>query len=556
MNASSTASPINLANKFQSFISQLRHRQKVVAMLAAAFCIAVVTALALWARSPDYKTLYSTLSEAEGGTIIGALTQMNVPYQLDPSTGAIRVPSQQVRELRLRLASQGLPKSSVAGFELLDNEKFGLSQFNEQINYQRALAGELSRTIETLDPVISARVHLAIPRPTVFVREKQPPSAAVTVKLQPGRVLDASQINAIVHLVASSVPSMTAENVTVVDQAGELLSGTGLSAQNQNASQLKYTQRVEQNIQQRIERLLQPIVGQHNARAQVTAEINFDRQEQTDERYQPNNDPKQQAIRSAQRSQSELNQRNAQGVPGALSNQPTPIAQAPIETEKAEQTSKKTDQPETTKKVSQQVSQPIQSNQDSTVNYELDRTIRHTQLSTGGVKRLSVAVVVNYREDDKGKPQALSKQQLEQITSLVKQAMGYSAERGDSVNVVNTPFSAHEFADGSLPWWQNPQLIDLGLAMARWGLVLIIAWLLYRKLLAPAIKQFQQSLVPATPEPSDVVEKAPDPTISEIARKTQIRINAEQISQRVREMSENDPQVVALVIRDWMGSEL
>ncbi|MBT0728318.1 flagellar M-ring protein FliF [Rosenbergiella australiborealis] len=545
---STATMPITLRSKLQPFLALLRQQQKAVLIVSAAFSIAVITALALWARSPDYRTLYSSLSEAEGGNIISVLAKMNVPYQLDSHTGDIRVPSQQVRELRLHLASQGLPKSSTSGFELLDDEKFGLSQFNEQINYQRALSGELSRTIETLDPVISARVHLAIPRPSVFVRDKSRPSAAVTLKLQPGRVLDASQINAIVHLIASSVPGMSTDQVTVVNQAGELLSGVGLAAQTQSTTQLNYTQRVEKSIQQRIEQLLRPMLGQHNLRAQVTAEINFDRQEQTDERYQPNNDSKQQSIRSAQRSQSELNQQTAQGVPGALSNQPAPAAQAAITDEKT--THAKSKDATATAKAS-----PLQVNSESTVNYELDKTVRHTQLSTGGIKRLSVAVIVNYQENEQGKEEPLSTEQIEQITGLVKQAMGYSAERGDSINVVNTRFTANELDDDAGPWWQQPNLISLALQALRWLVVIIIATVLYRKMIAPALRQLQQAISPPVIEPA--AEKAPtDPTINEVARKAQLRINAEQMSQRIRAMSENEPQVVALVIRDWMGSEL
>lgn len=547
MSINTATLPTSLWSRVQQSIATLRDQQKVVFIVAAALSIAVIAALALWARSPDYRTLYGSLSEAEGGNIVSALTKMNVPYQLDTDTGAILVPHQQVRELRLRLASQGLPKSSTTGFELLDDEKFGLSQFNEQVNFQRALAGELSRTIETLDPVVTARVHLAIPRPSVFVREKQPPTAAVTLKLQPGRVLDASQINAVVHLVASSVAGMSADNVTVVDQAGELLSGAGLAAQTQNTTQLKYTQRVEKTVQQRIEQLLRPMLGQQNVRAQVTAEINFDRQEQTDERYQPNSDAAKQAIRSAQRSQSELNAQQAEGVPGALSNQPTPPAQANIEGNK--NTAAQAENTAAAKKT------PLQRNNESTVNYELDKTTRHTQLSTGGIKRLSVAVVVNYQQDKEGKDVALSSEQINQITSLVKQAMGFSEARGDSVNVVNTPFSAQEFADDALPWWQQSQWIDLATQVLRWLVVIIIALVLYRKILSPAFRHVQQTLNPPvveTPQETSVV----DPSLNEAARKAQLRINAEQMSQRIRTMSENEPQVVALVIRDWMGSEL
>ncbi|WP_241626688.1 flagellar basal-body MS-ring/collar protein FliF [Rosenbergiella epipactidis] len=547
MSINTATLPTSLWSRVQQSIATLRDQQKVVFIVAAALYIAVIAALALWARSPDYRTLYGSLSEAEGGNIVSALTKMNVPYQLDTDTGAILVPHQQVRELRLRLASQGLPKSSTTGFELLDDEKFGLSQFNEQVNFQRALAGELSRTIETLDPVMTARVHLAIPRPSVFVREKQPPTAAVTLKLQPGRVLDASQINAVVHLVASSVAGMSADNVTVVDQAGELLSGAGLAAQTQNTTQLKYTQRVEKTVQQRIEQLLRPMLGQQNVRAQVTAEINFDRQEQTDERYQPNSDAAKQAIRSAQRSQSELNAQQAEGVPGALSNQPTPPAQANIEGNK--HTAAQADNTAAEKKT------PLQRNNESTVNYELDKTTRHTQLSTGGIKRLSVAVVVNYQQDKEGKDVALSTEQINQITSLVKQAMGFSEARGDSVNVVNTPFSAQEFADDALPWWQQSQWIALATQALRWLVVIIIALVLYRKIVSPAFHHVQQTLNPPvveTPQETSVV----DPSLNEAARKAQLRINAEQMSQRIRTMSENEPQVVALVIRDWMGSEL
>lgn len=547
MSINTATLPTSLWSRVQQSIATLRDQQKVVFIVAAAMSIAVIAALALWARSPDYRTLYGSLSEVEGGNIVSALTKMNVPYQLDPHTGAILVPSQQVRELRLRLASQGLPKSSTTGFELLDDEKFGLSQFNEQVNFQRALAGELSRTIETLDPVVTARVHLAIPRPSVFVREKQPPTAAVTLKLQPGRVLDASQINAVVHLVASSVAGMSTDNVTVVDQVGELLSGAGLAAQTQNTTQLKYTERVEKTVQQRIEQLLRPMLGQHNVRAQVTAEINFDRQEQTDERYQPNSDAAKQAIRSAQRSQSEVNSQQAEGVPGALSNQPTPPAQANIEGDK--KTASQTDTASGIKKT------PLQMNNESTVNYELDKTTRHTQLSTGGIKRLSVAVVVNYQQDKEGKEAALSAEQISQITSLVKQAMGYSEARGDSVNVVNTPFTTHEFADDALPWWQQSQWISLATQALRWLVVMIIALVLYRKIVSPAFRQFQKTLNPPVTETPPQASEV-DPSLNEVARKAQLRINAEHMSQRIRTMSENEPQVVALVIRDWMGSEL
>lgn len=261
--------------KSLEWLNRLRANPKIPLIVAGSAAVAVMVALILWAKAPDYRTLFSNLSDQDGGAIVSQLTQMNIPYRFSEASGAIEVPADKVHELRLRLAQQGLPKGGAVGFELLDQEKFGISQFSEQVNYQRALEGELSRTIETIGPVKGARVHLAMPKPSLFVREQKSPSASVTVNLLPGRALDEGQISAIVHLVSSAVAGLPPGNVTLVDQGGHLLTQSNTSGRDLNDAQLKYASDVEGRIQRRIEAILSPIVGNGNIHAQVTAQLDF-----------------------------------------------------------------------------------------------------------------------------------------------------------------------------------------------------------------------------------------------------------------------------------------
>src|SRR5450759_4726286 len=252
-------------------------QQKFGLMVALAAVVALLVGGWMWGQTPDYRVLYANLSDRDGGAIISSLQQMNVPFKFAEGGGALLVPANQVHEVRLRLAGQGLPKGGLVGFELMETQKLGTSQFQEQVNYQRALEGELARSIQSLSAVQSARVHLAISKPSVFVREQQKPSASVLLNLFPGRSLDPAQVSAIVHLVSSSVPELPVKNVTVVDQSGSLLSSTGngtLDAE-LDAGQLKYVQELEQNYAKRIETILTPITGINNVRAQVTADVDF-----------------------------------------------------------------------------------------------------------------------------------------------------------------------------------------------------------------------------------------------------------------------------------------
>jgi len=553
-------------------MNRLRANPKIPLMVAGAAAVAIIVAMVLWAKQPDYRTLYSNVSDQDGGAIVAQLTQMNIPYRFSETGGAIEVPADKVHELRLRLAQQGLPKGGAVGFELLDQEKFGISQFSEQVNYQRALEGELARTIETLGPVKNARVHLAMPKPSLFVREQKSPSASVTVNLEPGRAMDEGQISAVVHLVSSAVAGLPPGNVTVVDQSGRLLTQSNTSGRDLNDAQLKYAGDVEGRVQRRIEAILSPIVGNGNVHAQVTAQIDFANKEQTEENYRPNGDASQAVLRSRQLNESEQSNGAASGVPGALSNQPAPANTAPISTPPANNPQNANGQNAQNGQQNQNAQQtttaaasgPRNTTRNETTNYEVDRTIRHTKMNVGDVQRLSVAVVVNYRQLADGKPLPLTADQLKQIEDLTREAMGYSEQRGDTLNVVNSQFNATDDGEPEIPLWKQPWVIEQMIAAGRWLLVLIVAFILWRKAVRPhlvrrteLLKAQEEARVASQTqqevEESVEVRLSKDEQIQQ--RRANQRMGVEVLSQRIREMSDNDPRVVALVIRQWMSNE-
>ncbi|MBC8745443.1 flagellar M-ring protein FliF [Paraburkholderia sp. WC7.3g] len=542
-----------------SGLAQMRGNPRAPLVFAVALLIAVIAGLFLWSRAPDYKVLYSNLSDRDGGSIIAALQQANIPYKLSESGSAILVPAEQVHEMRLRLASQGLPKSGSVGFELMDNQKFGISQFDEQINYQRALEGELERTIEAISSVKSARVHLAIPKPSVFVRDKEAPSAAVLVNLYPGRVLDEGQVVAITHMVASAVPQMPVRGVTILDQDGNLLTqqtnGSGL-----DATQLKFRQQIERNTQQRIDAILAPLFGAGNARSQVSADVDFSHSEQTSENYGPNGNPQQAAIRSQQSSSAtEMSQGGASGVPGALSNQPPQPASAPIVAGNG---------------ASSVTTTPVSDRKDSTTNYELDKTVRHVDQPMGGIRRLSVAVVVNYLRvvDPKGHVtmQPVSADKLAQITQLVKDAMGFDAARGDSVNVVNSAFTTELDPNADLPWWRTPDMLALYKQIATYLGIGAVALFLYFVMVKPALRR----AFPPPPEPVAAL-MAPDepvlldgiPAEERDGAIVEIEADSEKLAlenakhkyernlEFARSIARQDPKIVATVVKNWVSDE-
>jgi flagellar M-ring protein FliF len=544
-----------------SSLSQMRGNPRAPLIFAVALLVAVVAALIMWSRAPDYRVLYSNLSDRDGGAIIAALQQANIPYKFADAGGAILVPSDQVHEMRLRLAAQGLPKSGSVGFELMDNQKFGISQFAEQVNYQRALEGELQRTVESISTVREARVHLAIPKPSVFVRERESPSASVLVNLYPGRTLDEGQVVAITHMVASAVPEMPVKNVTIVDQDGNLLTQPS-SANGLDASQLKYVQQIERSTQQRIDAILAPLFGAGNAHSQVSADIDFSKLEQTAETYAPNGgDPQQAAIRSRQQSSAtELAGGGASGVPGALSNSPPQPASAPIVAAGGASGAA--------------AAPPVSEHKDSTTNYELDKTVRHYQQPTGGIKRLSVAVVVNYMPavDAKGHAtmQPLQADKLAQVEQLVKDAMGYDAKRGDSVNVVNSAFMTEVDPLANLPWWRQPDMIALAKQIATWFGIGAVALFLYFAMVKPALRRAfppppPPAAVNALPSHDEPVlldglpaaaagnTPADDRADIDLLSFENEKHKFERNLDFARTIARQDPKIVAIVVKNWVA---
>lgn len=545
----------NPAERIKSLLASLRGSPKLLLVICGAAALSVIIALMFWAKEPEYRVLFSNISDEEGGAIVAQLSQLNVPYRIDTPGGAIMVPGSQVHEVRMKLAQQGLPKGGSVGFELLDQEKFGISQFTEQVNYQRALEGELARTIENLGPIQSARVHLATPKPSMFVREQKKPTASVTVNLLQGRTLDDSQVVAITHLISSAVTGLAAERVTIVDQRGNLLTQSG--ARGLQTAHLKYTNEIESDYQQRIQRILAPLVGDENIRAQVTAEIDFTEQEQTLEQYQPNSDPEKMAIRSRQASLSEQgNRQGASGVPGALSNTPPAPASAPMTQPLNTPAEEKK---ETTTGTGRAPAQPFNNRSDETTNFEVDRTLTHTKSNAGRIQRLSVAVVINHLpQGEEGKPGPISEAELTRINALVKEAIGYNATRGDSVNILNSAFNG-VVEEPVPPFWKQDRFYALLMSIARYLVIAIIAWIMWRKLVQPAWIRHQDTVIrrlemekEAREEELAAKKRAAEKNNRDRAQQ---KVDSELNSQQLRELAEQEPRVIALVIRQWMSKE-
>ena len=547
----------NPAERIKSILSSLRSSPKLLLVICGAAALSVIIALMFWAKEPDYRVLFSNISDEEGGAIVAQLSQLNVPYRIDTAGGVIMVPGSQVHEVRMKLAQQGLPKGGSVGFELLDQEKFGVSQFTEQVNYQRALEGELARTIENLGPIQSARVHLATPKPSMFVREQKKPTASVTVNLLQGRTLDDSQVVAITHLISSAVTGLSAESVTIVDQRGNLLTQSGVRGL--QTAHLKYTNDIESDYQQRIQRILAPLVGDENIRAQVTAQIDFTEQEQTLEQYQPNSEPEKMAIRSRQASLSEQgNRRGASGVPGALSNTPPAPATAPL-TQPLNTPADDNKEKTTGNSTNREPAQPYNNRSDETTNFEVDRTLTHTKSNTGRIQRLSVAVVINHLpQGEEGKPGPIGEAELTRINALVKEAIGYNAARGDSVNILNSAFNG-VVEESVPPFWEQDRFYALLMAIARYLVIAIIGWIMWRKLVQPAWFRHQETTIRRLEMEKEAREEeiAAKKRAAEKSNRdrAQQRVDTELNGQQLRELAEQEPRVIALVIRQWMSKE-
>lgn len=554
------------SNGSPNMFGQLGQKLMLVAGIAAV--VAVMVVFWLWSQKPDYRVLFSNFADKDGGAIVAELDKLNVPYQFAEGGNAILVPADQVHQVRLKLAAQGLPKGGNIGFELLENQKFGVSQFVEQVNFQRGLEGELERSIQSISAVQAARIHLAIPKPSVFVREQQYPTASVLLNLHNGRRLDAQQVAAVVHLVASSVPNLSADHVTVVDQNGNLLSDNAnkIKQNGLDPEQMAYVENMQNSIARRVESIITPIVGAKNVHAETSAEIDFSMTEQANESYKPNTKPDDMAIRSAQSHEAQNAAGSNGAVPGALSNQPPGDSTAPINAPGAQAPG------DNAAAAAPPPAPPQNTQKDTTTNYELDKTVSYIQQAKGGIKRLHVAVVVNHIPvvDSTGKTtyRALSNAEKQQVSDLAMQAMGFNKERGDTISVVNTPFIAE--AQEKLaepPLWKDPLVIEYGKDALRFIAGVIVLMMIYKKLLKPMAnkltgadkKQLALAGAPALAGPDGAAVAAgadgEDALVTLSGDATALPSSLDQTLEAAKQVAKENPRMVANVVSSWTSAE-
>ncbi|OQW86931.1 MAG: flagellar M-ring protein FliF [Rhodoferax ferrireducens] len=560
MPAATALPAISVNPSFSQRLAGLDQAQKMRLAVGIVLFVVIGVVGLVMGRQAEWRVLYANLADKDGGAIVAQLTTMNVPYKIADGGGAILVPADRVYNTRLQLASQGLPKGSVTGFELMDSaNRFGMTQFQERLTFQRGLEGELTRSIQALSSVQSARVHLALPNQNGFFREQQRPSASVVVGMNAGRSLDRGQLAGIVHLVSASVPEMDPKSVSVLDDTGKLLSTPpdGEVGMGGDAQQLQYVQQIEQLYSKRILDILEPVVGRQNVRAQVTAELDFSQTESTSELFKPNQTPDAIAIRSQQLMEStNAGTGAATGVPGAVTNQPPGPTAAPING--AAQT-------------------PVAANganaaagggrKESIINYEVDKTVRVVRGSTGMVKRISAAVVLNHQTntDAKGKTTTvpLTDAQLEKMTALVRETIGFNKDRGDSVNVVNAAFTSDKLKEESLAVWQQPELLDLARSFAWPVGTLLFGALVLLGAIRPALKVMAQP-VPArqatasasldaieSDQPERPLLAAPSMASNQPAEPTASDIALED----ARKLTRDNPAAVANIVKTWINGE-
>jgi len=541
-NTGATATSVPSSNLLDTLTQRFQALTQNQRLLMGAGVLGLLLALALAFSSAksnqDYRVLFANVNDGDGAAIVASLQQMNVPYQFTEGGAAIMVPQAMVYETRLKLAGQGLPKAGNVGFELLENQKFGTSQFVERVNYLRGLEGELARSVSSMGQVKSARVHLAVPKPSAFVREQERPTASVILTLYPGRVLDPAQIAAVSRLVSSAVPGMKAQDVAIMDTEGGVLGSNANRLAGLDASQLKYTAEIEGALASRLSSILEPLAGKDGFRAQVTVDVDFDERERTSETYGKNSPPNPQAIRSQQSIDAGGNKTGAGGIPGSLTNQPPLPPEAPIVNQVQTQADGRARNLRAPGSVETGVAVSDDSNyrKEQTVNYEVDRAIEKLKSSKGKLLRVSAAVVLDNKYDKGAQPSdgrklAYTPEEIQKINSVVKDAIGYVQTRGDTVSVVNLPFSEEPVVQPAIV---NPDLVS---QLVRYGAIALAVLFAYFAILRPLL----------WPKPKPKPPEAPtfiEPTLPEISEAERLREEmlvqeetwaAQQESQKARE---------------------
>lgn len=552
-------------------IGNLSMARQVGLMLGLALSVAIGIAVVLWSQVDSYDLLFSGMENEDATEILATLDQMGVDYSVETESGAIMVPTDQVRSLKLKLAAQGLPRTKSSGYEILDKETdFGTSKNIELMRFQRALEGEIAKTVSSIQSVKSARVLLALPKQSVFVRKRKKPSASVIVNLYRGRTLEKGQIEAIVHLVASSVPMMESTEVTVVDQKGRMLSANDSSEDMYLTSkQFEYKKNLEEHLMQRIENILIPLVGREGMQTQISADVDFTVTEKTQEMFNPDLP----ALRSEQMQDEQTSSSAIQGVPGALSNQPPPAGVAPeIAVGEGAETGN---------------NPPTSTSKSATRNFELDKTITHTRLATGVLRRLSVAVVVDDKKvllsDGAFTNQNYAQEDINQLRELVMQAVGFDSSRGDQVTVTNVSFRVPDEMEAlpDIALWEQSWFLD---AIKQLTAVLVVLFLVFG-VLRPTMRglvardEEVKAIIDAHAEadatgghikfdkdgkPIAVPVEEEDEEDDEISLSSGVEdlllLDAPQSYEKrleyVRKLIDEDPQLVAEILKGWLKSDV
>lgn len=517
--------------------------RQLMLLVGVAAAVAAGISLFMWSHKPAMAPLYGSLSAQDAAQVADALGAAGIVHEVDSASGAVRVPAEQLHAARLQLAGQGLPKGSSMGFEMIQQEQgFGTSQFIESARYQHALEIELARTVSSLQPVKGARVHLALPKASAFARGSGNASASVLVELHAGRSLDDSQTASIVHLVASSVPGLDPAAVTLIDQYGRLMSRSGTDgALAASASRFEQARRLEADYVRRIEQLLTPVTGPGRVSAQVAVDLDFTESEEASETYKPDAA----AIRSEQVAEDNGNRAAAvaQGVPGAASNQPpNPAVTTPLNAA-----------------VQPAEASGAQSRR-STRNYELDKTLSHTRRPGGSIRRLSVAVLVDHLPRSDGKDgttmAALSPEELQKVQALVREAVGYSESRGDTLSVQNVPFLVPQMAEPeAMPLWQRADLRDY----ARQGLGAVLVLVLALSVLRPLVKSALQPLPRPALSAAPLLAADAAPALAQdrvsfgAATSARAALPYDEKLAQARGAVTQDPKRVAQVMKTWIG---
>jgi len=531
-------------------------------MVGLAASVAIGVAAVMWSQTPDFRLLYSNLSEQDASQISQSLQQAGIKYRLTEGASVIMVAAKDVSSARMMLAGEGLPKGGGAGFDMLDKaEGFGVSQFMENTRYQRALEGELARTITSLDNVRSARVHLALPKQSAFIRQRKNPTASVTVDLLPGRGLGDDQVAAVRHIVSAGVPNLDPDNVMVIDHRGRLLTTPGKSADLKvSAGQFEYRERIESDYEKRIEEIISPIVGVGAVRARVSADMDFTVTERSQEQY----DPKTASVRSEHiEEQKSTDGGIASGIPGSLSNQPPAGGVAVTAQNRVSGLGQGQTQA--------QNGEPLQSSRTLIKNYELDKTISHVRQGGGVVDRLSIAVVVDFKskKDENGEVvrEPLPAEELSRLEALVKRAVGFDATRGDQVEVVNAPFNdtslSEEVVATAPAFYERPELFE----WIKQGLAGLLVIYLLMGVLRPVMRslaaasraqQRAQSAAGEVISEDQLTLSGPDGGAG--ARQVGGEAALPQISfedrlNSAKEIAGQDPKRVAQVVNNWLVAE-